>query len=435
MIDDPGVAEQPPPGVPASGGRPQRRRLRLDELPRAAATDSADASDADSMRAAAAGQRWRVPVAVVTCAVLAAVAAVVGKDALLESTDGRITPAVADPSAPGFEAIAEPTPLLSVAIVDAEGNLSSVTLLALSGEDRGAVLVLPADTLVDDGLEAPVVLRGAYRGTGAEGLDHALDRLLGFDAGEVLVLDPRGLEQLLVPAAPLQVQLVDDIVADQNGASVVRFEAGPTALSASEVVEVLLTSSPSVTELARMARVESVWSAWIEAVAGGGAAAIAGETATGLGQFLLGLAERDVGVATPPMVVATLPGADEDAQLYSLDPDGTAELLLVTAPFPVSGFDGQRLRARVLDGTGRQGAAVLAAEQMVRAGAEITIIGNAPTFDATDTRLLFHREEDRQRVEALRDALGAGQLVLVDEPDVAENVTVILGSDTVVSGG
>jgi hypothetical protein len=78
---------------------------------------------------------------------------------------------------------------------------------------------------------------------------------------------------------------------------------------------------------------------------------------------------------------------------------------------------------------------LVAAELLVRGGASISIIGNASSFDATETRLLFHNEGDRSRVEALRDALGGGQLVLVDETDVAEDVTVILGPDTAVRSG
>jgi hypothetical protein len=231
---------------------------------------------------------------------------------------------------------------------------------------------------------------------------------------------------MLEPAEPLEVAFVDDVVVERDGANIVRWSAGPNVLPAAEVAEALVARSPEVTELARMGRVEQIWTAWIAAIAADGASAIAGESATGLGRFLTGLAEREAAVATPPMLVATLPGA-EDAQLYSLDPDGTAGLLLAAVPFPVGGFEGQRLRVRVLDGIGRQGTALTAAEVLVGAGAEISIIGNASSFDAVETRLLFHREEHRARVEAMRDALGGGEAVLVEEADVAEDVTVILG--------
>lgn len=366
-------------------------------------------------------------------ALLSLVALRVGLTAFFESTDGKVLPSTMDASEPGFEAIVEPTPLLSVATVDGDGELSSVVLLVLSSPENGSVLALPADTLVDDGFGPPVILRAEYR-VGPEALDIALDRLVGFDTGEVLVLDESGWDQVLRPAAPINVTFIDDVVVLDEGQSVQRWAAGPVALSTTEVFEALVAPSPTSTELARMARVEQLWAGWLATIVERGESSIAGELDSGLGRFLHGLSQRSVGVSTPPMNVATLPG-EQLVELYALDAAGSEVLLSAAVPFPASGFDDQRLRVRILDGTGTPGAAQQAAERLVRAGAEIVIIGNAASFDVATTQVIYHREEDLERVQGLAIALGDVDVVLVEEAEVAVHLTVVLGSAESVSDG
>lgn len=350
----------------------------------------------------------------------------IGRDALLDSTDGKILVESADPTAPGYQAFVVPTPLMSVAVLDTAGELSSIAVLSLSTEETGAVLVIPSDTLVDDGNGSPVVVRAAFRGGGSEALGNALDRLLGFDSGEILVLDPRGLEQAIRPATPLDLDLAEDVVVDGPGGPELRWEAGEVTLSASEVVEVMLAPMPSATELARTGRIEKVWSAWLSSVSEKGEDAIAGEVDTGIGRFLIGLASRESGVSTPSMLVAPLPG-DDGKELYVLDRQGAESMLVSLVPFPVGGFEGQRIRVRLLDGTGTPGASLPVAERIVAAGAEIVSIGNAPEFGSTETELVFYSEENREMVEAVRDALGEGTVRLVESTDQTVDLTIVLG--------
>ncbi len=396
--------------------------FRLPEAPRPAVAQVPDDVGPEGF--------WRrgFPVVVVVVALVGLVVARVGIDALLDSTDGQTIDATAAPDEPGFEAIAEPTPIMAVATEAEGGELSSVAVLALSASDRGSVLVLPPDTIVNDGSAAPTVLLSAYRGGGADALGEALDRLLGFDAGEVLVLDERGWEQAVAPVAPFEVQLVDDVVVDVDGVPEVRWQAGVNVLAADEMADALDARVAGESDLVRMGRVEQIWTGWIAAVADGGDDAIAGEREVGLGRFVLGLAAGEAGFTTPPMVVAGLP--DGGGELYALEAEGSAPLLLAAVPFPRSAFPGQRLRLQVLDGTGTPGAALAAAETLVAAGAEVATIGNADRFDVEETRLVYHRAEDLERVEAMRDALGGGVVALVAEEEPAVDVTVIIGGST-----
>ena len=70
----------------------------------------------------------------------------------------------------------------------------------------------------------------------------------------------------------------------------------------------------------------------------------------------------------------------------------------------------RRVRVRLLNGTTDPGLTGAAAGQLVRGGAEITIAGNAPTFDETETLMLYGRADLRDKALWLAAGFGGAQV-------------------------
>ncbi len=73
-----------------------------------------------------------------------------GLHVVLASNHGRLILSSTDPAKPGWEAAVEPTPTALMATLSETGDLSSVSLLALSSNDRSSLVFIPADTQPGD---------------------------------------------------------------------------------------------------------------------------------------------------------------------------------------------------------------------------------------------------------------------------------------------
>jgi calcineurin-like phosphoesterase len=89
------------------------------------------------------------------------------------------------------------------------------------------------------------------------------------------------------------------------------------------------------------------------------------------------------------------------------------------------------VRIRILDGTGRLANGLGAVSVFVSAGAEVATLGNATTFSYGVTQFIVAADGNLAEAEALRDALGVGEIVTSSEQASAVDVTVVLGSDAV----
>ena len=91
-------------------------------------------------RPSAADRFWAIgfPGATALAAVLVVGLLLAGRSAVLQNTEGDSADVVADPAAPGWQALAEPTPTLAVLHDDADGALVGVTLLSIPAPGAGA---------------------------------------------------------------------------------------------------------------------------------------------------------------------------------------------------------------------------------------------------------------------------------------------------------
>lgn len=353
----------------------------------------------------------------------AGVALVLGAVSLVrDSTAGRYVEPTASPDEPGYQAYVEPTPTLAV-VQPGGGSLVGITLLSLNAGDEGgaAVLVPPSTVVPFEGAET--TLADAYGRGGVEAAVGALEEMLVVDIAESVVVDDRRWASLVAPVAPVTVE--------PRGA-VDGFPGGEVELAAGDVGRYLAALGDDETELDRLERAAGFWSSWVAAVGAGGDHAVPGEVEVGIGRFVRGFAAGDLTTAPLPVTEER----DDGDVRWRPDRERTADVVSRTIPFPVSPAPGARVRVRLLNGTTDDTLTTAAARRLVRSGAEITIVGNGPSFSEATTRVIHRLPGQREAAERLGLALGVGDVEQVDAPrgglavpDEELDVTVILGAD------
>jgi hypothetical protein len=386
-------------------------------------------------------RRRRLVVAAYAAALLVVAAAIptlgwIGAQAVLESRDGEVADPVLDPTQPGYQAVVPPSPTLLVAHQAPDGSLAGAAVLVLAGADQpgGSLWLLPADVAVELTGIGELTLDEAFAFGGADGVLGAAEQLLRIDLDDVVVLDAAGWERTLAPLGPVVVTNPDEVVAPDGATT---FPAGEIELTPAQFGAYLAASVPGEDPLNALLRQELAWTAWIRAVSGD-PAAVPGETDQGLGRFVPGLATGALRVATLPVIAEERPvdpaePADPDAPTTTVvlvaDDEAVAALVPELVPFPAGAQPGDRIRVRILDGTGATERVLPVARLLVGAGAQITLVGNADRFDVAQT-LVFHSPgEPPDAAEAMAAALGVGTVQEAEQQDEDVDVTVVLGAD------
>lgn len=369
--------------------------------------------------------RYGFPGVLAACILAIPVLVWTGGRIVLDSREGRQIMAVTDPAAPGWEATVDPTPLMAVAVEGDRGALDHVAVLTLTGEGSGGVIVIPPTTLMPVPGAPTMPLDAVYQLRGAQEVRAGVEAILSVGIPEIRVVRPAEWADLTAPVSPLAITNTDPVT---GPAGEVIFPRGAIDVPASRVWTYIGTRSPGENELSRMVRVGAFWRGWVQAIgrAPDLGAAVPGEVDSGLGRFLRSLAGRQVVVSTLPVVRFLMP--DGSGEVFDAIREEVPAFVQQLVPFP-AGPEGQRLRLRVLDGTGRLGHGLEAARSLTAGGGQIDKVGNAEAFDVETTTLTYYDDALRGRVEALRDALGVGELVKSDALNVAVDVTVVLGAD------
>lgn len=353
----------------------------------------------------------------------------IGYGRVFNTTSGRKVDPTLDPSEANYEATVEPTPTELLVQLDDDGKPVSVTLLVLGSEDKGgAVLFIPLGTMVEVPSFGLDRLGAAFELGGLPSLQQAAANVLGLSFDEMITVDADRLAELTEPVAPLVVDNPDAVESvSESGRVDVVFPAGPIELSADEVATYLATSSAGESDLARLVRQQFLWQSWLEAVsASGDPGAVPGELSTGLGRFIHGLAAGRVEYDTLPVEPVTGVSGDE---VFQPDREAIEELVPVIVPFPTSANPGDRVRVRILNGTGTPGLAQSVTELLVPAGAEITVVGNADRFNYDKTQVVFYSRGEQDAADRMREALGVGEVVFSRVQNDAIDLTIVVGHD------
>ena len=376
-----------------------------------------------------------------------AVLTVVGVNLVRNSTAGRYVAPTAGPDDPGYQAYVVPTPTMAVVQRGDDGELVSVAVLAIeSSDDGGAVILAPASTLTradrpvdtgsaaagpagsdaagDPGSGEPPTLADVYREGGADGAVAAVADLLAVAIPDHLEVDDTRWASLVAPVAPVDLQLTKNVGS---------WRAGELSLAADDVGPFLRARAAGESEAERIDRQADFWTAWLPLVRDAGVDALPGEADVGIGRFVRSLADGSPSIVPLPGEAGSRDGSA--AETFVPHDERLAELVVRAVPYPESPSPGRRVRVRLLNGTTDPGLTSAAANRLVRGGAEITIAGNAPTFDETETLMLYGRADQRDTALWLAAGLGGGRV----EPDPAASggvtdddeidVTVILGAD------
>lgn len=320
------------------------------------------------------------------------------------------------------------TPPVLLAQQDGAGNATSLTLIVPSTKNKGGVLLLiPPGTMAEVpslGLE-PV---GKSLGLGgAQRLDGTVENLLGVSIGEVLALDDSRLTALVQPSGPLNVRVPERVErVEPNGTVTVLYEAGLHKVQPQDVPGLLAAKAQS-NDLARLARHQAFWDAWLARMRQD--KNVIPKDPPGLHKALSALLAGDQDeVTTRALPVTALGASPEDGELYQVNQVELRQL--VGTLFPGQSPGGVvRPRLQILNGTGQPGLAQKVADKLGTQGVEVKLTGNAGRLDYTETQIVFYRREDEAVAQRIQQALGAGKLVLSRNPLDVVDITVIVGRD------
>lgn len=308
--------------------------------------------------------------------------------------------------------------LVSVADADA-GTAEVLTLLVRHPDGGGGLVYVPTGAMVEIpsfGLER----LGDAAGLGGTDLVRTgLENLFGVQVHSVVDLSAAQLGAL-VPAEVV-VDLAEPVeVLDDRGRVDVLWPAGPVRLLPADV-ERFLTVQGDESELGVLVRHQAFWSAVLHQ-------ARAGATPGGpLGDALAALASGDVTHHTLP--AESLGADDTGVELYKVDRAATAALVEQVMPGARPAEAAERTRVQLLNGTGEPGQARAVTAALVPAGAQVVVVGNADRFDHDVTQVVFYDKGERRRAEAVRDALGVGEVVFSRNRLDVVDITVVVGSD------
>ena len=316
-------------------------------------------------------------------------------------------------------------PLPSSAVLvdqDATGAASSITLLVASPTGRGGrVVFAPPATMTEVpsfGLDA---LGRALTLGGTPLFQVTLENLLGVPLpSPTIVKDPQ-LAAFVQAAGPLQVDVPDRVEqTDARGTVNILWSQGPATVAPVDVPRFLSTPAEG-NDLARLARHQSFWTAWLAAVGRdpGTLAALPPDMAKVVRTLAAGTASYET---LPVEAVDAGTGGDEVYRVKQGDLDQLMRQLLPGTRPP-------RVRVQVLNGTGALGVASKAAQRLVPAGAQVTLSGNADSFAYAQTQIVFYDRSRQPLATQVRQALGTGKLVLSRRPLDVVDVTVVIGKD------
>ena len=349
-------------------------------------------------------------------------AALVGGAVFFLRDDGA-TGGAPDQSAGSSATAGVKVPPVLVAERAADGSASWLTeVVPAPNGTGGSLLLIPNGTMAEIpslGLE-PV--GAALAAGGPERLLTATENLIGASLGTIDVLDADGLAQLLTATGPLVVD-VPDRVEDvfPSGRVAVLYEAGRNRIEPAEVSR-LLSATGRSSALARLARHQAFWEAWLTRIKETPDLAPDGA----LGKALRAIAEGRWNIRVVPVKAAGTISSGQ--QIYQLDRAALPSVMRTVFPGAARAA-AARPRVRVLNGTGELELAQRVSEKLVPAGIEVTLTGNANPLGQKQTQVIYYDANKRAMAEKVRDALGVGILVRNRNATDVVDVTVIVGKD------
>ncbi|HYE79522.1 MAG TPA: hypothetical protein VEI97_16165, partial [bacterium] len=263
--------------------------------------------------------------------------------ALANRPEGRDSP---DRRAqPPAAAAAQGVPPVLLAHKDAAGRAVSLTALVPAGDAKGGTLLLiPPGTMTEVvalGVE-PVGLSLELGGPAR--LQATVENLLGAAlSGGVVEMDDAALASALSGVGDLSVHVPERVEQVERGGRVtVLYEPGPTTLQPADVGRFLAAKGRS-SDLARLARHQAFWEAWLVALdqRPGAVPSQPPELARALGALASG------SVTTRLLPVEDFGTGEQGGELYRVRDEEMARLVASVFPAPARTGPGERPRVQV----------------------------------------------------------------------------------------
>lgn len=316
-------------------------------------------------------------------------------------------------------------PPVLLAQKDDTGRVVALTALVPAANNRGGALVLiPPGTMTQVASSDLQPVGSTLAIGGPEQLQSTVRNLLGAPIAETIVVDRGTLAAMVAPAGPLTVTIpsrVEQVA--PNGSIDVVYEAGPMKIAPNDVPALLATRGQG-NDLARLARHQAFWEAWLARLHDQPSAIPA--QPPGLHRALVALAAGSVRTRVVP--VTSLGTSTDDGELYKVETDELRRMVADTFPGANTTGPGARPTVQILNGTGAIGLAQRVQDKLGPA-VEVKLTGNASSFSYAQTQIVFYDRAEQAVAERVQKQLGVGQLVFSRTPIDVVDITIVVGKD------
>ena len=366
---------------------------------------------------------WLLPLAILGLGLAALLLVRDATDAILESADGDFTEIILDPLAPGFESYVASTPTHLLGLQGANGELVSIALLALFADDiGGTAIVFPVDLLIAEDTSISEMYLTVSEPEFISKLGRYLK--LGFNASSFITEED--LVKYFQVSVPLVVSLDDPLIELDDGEPEIIYESGELALPPSEVYSYLAWESDNESSYNKWLRHKNFWESWLSSLT-------TDETETLENEWRereLSRIFRGISFGNLIMQNLNLFEVHDSSKHLRLEEDFLSALLLEVIPFPIAPYENGRAKVKLLDGIGGIDMVNTFVPELVSAGAEIKLIGNAQQFGVRETLITYYDEAYLNFAEAFSEAIAGSSIEFEPLSESPVDVTVLIGSNS-----
>jgi len=322
------------------------------------------------------------------------------------------------------EAVVVPTATTALFVhTDGSGATIGFTVASINSLGGAAVVFVPASVMVEIpgfGLDT-LVVAGEYGGLELASL--SVVNLLTVDFDHVVELTPAAMSELTRSFDPLLVENPGRIdVVNSDDRIEVLYPSGAMLLASRDSADFLSRRGLDESDLDRLVRHQQFWTAYF--IARADVVDDRVDVDSNLDAFLDQLAARRQETDYRILDVQLIGGEDE---IYGINREALPTVISQLLP------DRDPLVAptavQLLNGVGSPGLAPPIAELLVDVGASVQLSANASRFDHERTQIVYYRDEQFDAANAIRGALGVGEVVKALEPIDVVDVTVVIGAD------
>ena len=299
----------------------------------------------------------------------------------------------------------------------------SIALLALFADDiGGTAIVFPVDLLIAEDASISEMYLTVSEPEFISELGRYLK--LGFNASSFITEED--LVKYFQVSVPLVVSLNDPLIELDDGEPEIIYESGELALPPSEVYSYLAWESDNESSYNKWLRHKNFWESWLSSLT-------TDETETLENEWR----ERELsrifrGISFGNLIIQDLNlfEVHDSSKHLRLEEDFLSALLLEVVPFPIAPYENGRAKVKLLDGIGGIDMVNTFVPELVSAGAEIKLIGNAQQFGVRETLITYYDEAYLNFAEAFSEAIAGSSIEFEPLSESAVDVTVLIGGNS-----